>query len=605
MKDVVPSRALQEPETSDLGSPSSEGDWPDAAAATMPEQAHSIPSSVSPDRGAVFFVWSIWLLALLSALVFVAQYGFNIPKGDDFEMIAPLTGDRPITGAWLWSQHNEHRIPLPRLILLALGKVSGCDFRAGMYFNVLGLGALAFGLIWAAKGLRGWISYSDAIFPLGLLHWGHWETILWSFQVALLLPMILAGTLLVIMLRSAPPFKLGTGILAGSCLLLLPLCGVAGLGFVPPLACWLAYCGVLTWADGGTHSKRTGIVMLFLTVAAVLLVGLYFVGYQRPAKHPASPGAWATLQAGAGFLSMSCGPVALDLWPYLPAGIVGMLIVSQGLLIRAWFKLPQKRAQALGLFVFIASIGALALGVGLGRASLDPRSGLAPRYVSIAVPLLFCVYYTAQLVLASGSRFVQMVLFTVTCAVFSLNMQKGYASAAGRGHVLSAFERELVGGTPNSVLAKRYSQILNPNRSAEYVELCLYKLHKAGIKPFDGMQVTQVPHDYAGHHDVADCERIIGWAWDADRPNTPVDVDIFDGDRLLARVSADIFRRDLLQAGYGDGRHGFEYRVPRELKDGRRHLIVVRIANTTKELLTTRRLMTCEDARSKKKAEGK
>jgi len=37
---------------------------------------------------------------------------------------------------------------------------------------------------------------------------------------------------------------------------------------------------------------------------------------------------------------------------------------------------------------------------------------------------------------------------------------------------------------------------------------------------------TTVPA-YEGNHDVADCGRIAGWAWDGNRPNTPISVDIY------------------------------------------------------------------------------
>src|SRR5262249_9229998 len=39
---------------------------------------------------------------------------------------------------------------------------------------------------------------------------------------------------------------------------------------------------------------------------------------------------------------------------------------------------------------------------------------------------------------------------------------------------------------------------------------------------------------YEGFHDASDGRTISGWAWDASRPDAPVPVAIFDGDRLLA-----------------------------------------------------------------------
>jgi hypothetical protein len=63
-----------------------------------------------------------------------------------------------------------------------------------------------------------------------------------------------------------------------------------------------------------------------------------------------------------------------------------------------------------------------------------------------------------------------------------------------------------------------------------------------------------------------------------------VNVDIYDGDTLLATVAADQFRQDLATAGKGDGRHGFVYTVPTSLKDGRPHAIRLTISGTQVDL---------------------
>jgi hypothetical protein len=61
-----------------------------------------------------------------------------------------------------------------------------------------------------------------------------------------------------------------------------------------------------------------------------------------------------------------------------------------------------------------------------------------------------------------------------------------------------------------------------------------------------------------GTIDLVNAGQIAGWAWDSNLPNRPVKVDIYDGRMLLATVPADLFRKDLLDAQKGDGRHGFQ-----------------------------------------------
>jgi hypothetical protein len=62
---------------------------------------------------------------------------------------------------------------------------------------------------------------------------------------------------------------------------------------------------------------------------------------------------------------------------------------------------------------------------------------------------------------------------------------------------------------------------------------------------------------FAGYFDSADCTQLAGWAWDANQPNAPLNVDIYDNGTLLAAIPAANFRQDLDNAGKGNGDHGF------------------------------------------------
>jgi hypothetical protein len=96
-----------------------------------------------------------------------------------------------------------------------------------------------------------------------------------------------------------------------------------------------------------------------------------------------------------------------------------------------------------------------------------------------------------------------------------------------------------------------------------------------------------------GVHDIADCTSIIGWVWDKGQPNAVVSVDIYDGTTLLATVPANVPRPDLLNAGKGNGAHGFSYAVPPRLKDGKPHSIRVKVSGTNNDLNNTPKDLTC------------
>jgi hypothetical protein len=98
---------------------------------------------------------------------------------------------------------------------------------------------------------------------------------------------------------------------------------------------------------------------------------------------------------------------------------------------------------------------------------------------------------------------------------------------------------------------------------------------------------------YEGTLDVVDCTRICGWARDP-TSDRPVTVEIFDGFRRVATVTADRHRGDLEAAGIGTGHHGFQYHTPIELRDGRPHLIAARVAGTANMLGSSPRTLCCE-----------
>jgi GT2 family glycosyltransferase/glycosyltransferase involved in cell wall biosynthesis len=60
-----------------------------------------------------------------------------------------------------------------------------------------------------------------------------------------------------------------------------------------------------------------------------------------------------------------------------------------------------------------------------------------------------------------------------------------------------------------------------------------------------------------GNIDRIDYDEISGWAWDPERPNESIDIEILDDGEVVLQIPADQFRADLVDAGTGSGRHGF------------------------------------------------
>jgi len=78
-----------------------------------------------------------------------------------------------------------------------------------------------------------------------------------------------------------------------------------------------------------------------------------------------------------------------------------------------------------------------------------------------------------------------------------------------------------------------------------------------------------------------------GWAWDRDRPDVPLQVQVSVDGKVVETVTADRWRKDLADAGKGNGRHGFLWSVPGELRDGRPHQVKLTVLNTAKTIMDT------------------
>ena len=79
-----------------------------------------------------------------------------------------------------------------------------------------------------------------------------------------------------------------------------------------------------------------------------------------------------------------------------------------------------------------------------------------------------------------------------------------------------------------------------------------------------------------GYLDVANLQRVAGWALDDAQPEVPVCLLVTDNDKLIGRFRADRHRADLEEAGVGSGNHGFEFEFSERLAPLEMHVMRVR-----------------------------
>ncbi len=132
-------------------------------------------------------VWLVWALASIAALAYVYCCTRNVPYMDDFALVPLITGQQDLNLPWIWSQHNEHRPVVSRLIHFGVFRFVSSDIRTGRFLNVLVVSLAAAWMILLARRLRGHTTFTDSLLPLSILNIGQVEIWLISFALNLLL----------------------------------------------------------------------------------------------------------------------------------------------------------------------------------------------------------------------------------------------------------------------------------------------------------------------------------------------------------------------------------------------------------------------------------
>ncbi|HET6572888.1 MAG TPA: hypothetical protein VFG68_04745 [Fimbriiglobus sp.] len=409
---------------------------------------------------------AVWAVLTVAGLGFVLGFGHNVPWGDEWEFVPALTGHEP-AGPWLWAQHNEHRLPLPRAVYLGLFRLTG-DFRAGMVLQVLLLSALALGLLRYLAAVRERPAWSDVFVPVGLLNWGHVENFLMGYQLCFALVCVLACGMLTAA-RSMRTYR--AGLLVGGQLLLLEACGGSGLAFVPPVVVWL----LARARRAGRTQWKKGVDLVVLAAAAVGYAAAYLAGYERPPHHPPAKlenAGLAALIAGQ-YLSMSFGLAAAFVWPIVAVGVIGLA---------GWAAVRLVQTRTWGGLAVLAGALALAAMVGVGRSGFgDWQMGLWSRYGLLAWPVLFAAYLAFLGATDRFGKWVQPALAAVTVGFLPFNIAAGWGWATSHDQSLTAFTQDVRAGVPAAELVEKH--LTGTGQEARALR-GIPMLRAAGVGPF-------------------------------------------------------------------------------------------------------------------------
>lgn len=410
------------------------------------------------------------------ALAFVLVYGRNVPSWDDWDIVPTTTGAQPVTWNWLWSQHNEHRIPVPRLVMLAIFR-SFMDFRAGMVANVLLNAGMTAWLLRILRQLRGCLEWTDVFLPLVALNLGQGLNFMWAWQIGFFVSTALMLAFLGVVARhSAIHPGGGTMVAIGVLAFLLAGSGANGLVPVPVIVVWavgVAWLSRGSATANGTRSRWTGAAIVVLCGAAVMVA--YLHGYERVPHFPAGHGLSGMVVTGIKAMTMSFGAGGRAAWPFSGALVLALVGLTLAKLVGMFSNDQENRMRSWGLICFIGALVGLAAALGLGR------DGFEQRYTTLLYPLLCGVYFVWRLGdNGSFGRWMRPALTGTALIALWPNTTTGLAYARETSGALTAFEQQMTAGVPLTQLIARHSRCLHPSHDLLMDYLPLLRAAKVG-----------------------------------------------------------------------------------------------------------------------------
>jgi hypothetical protein len=463
--------------------------WQNKMNSITPPSTMSSSVSLTTDvasRRAAWFVWLCWGGLTLLTGGLVLWFGITIPFWDEWDALVPfITAERPVNWQTLWAPHNEHRIVIPRLILLGLDRLTGHEFRAGMFVSLLLLSSTSAGLLCTIRRVRGHWLWTDAFFPCLMLNWGHAANLVMSFQVQLVLAGCLGcATAALFAGRERPSAKV-LGWL-GLILAAWPLCSAAGIACGLAIAPFFAACLWYRYDTDRPLSKSAVGLAALLLVAIPVESLLTFV--PRAALHPPATDRVQLIRHVILEFGMAFGAIVRVIGYPVAIASVGLSSAALWWLWRGREQSPATLLSRIGLTLVIFAHLGLAAGIAWGRSGLGERAVLAARYVTLICPLLVAVYLAAVRCAPDGWRqLVTAGLCLAHIALYPAYVIGGWSTTYPRKTEAAALVLEISNGVPITELVKRHSKFFYP--SDEHLERQLRRLHDAKIGIFADLRI--------------------------------------------------------------------------------------------------------------------
>lgn len=390
--------------------------------------------------------------ALLVFIVLVFPLLKSYPYSDDWSYLTVLVPSGTLTSDWLIALHNDHRIPIQKLLHVLLLKLTGGDFRSLVLLNVMAALLASAAWVGIASSIRGGRhAFGDAIIPLLLLCCG-FNTVSWGFNFSFVSSIALVSACAwawAAYARGFLPHGVELAFIA------LTLCAWTGGNGIIGSVVMGAFLLLACLLQPGGNRKFPAERVMIVSIWATSLIGLALVWKPSIAT---SAAAGTTPEAIVlflqGMVKSWLGVYAMGADGWKTAFAVAVIVAGMGVcLARAWRSWRAKGARIgemlLLLAVLTQSLVTICV-VAISRAGAQPWSpGLELHYGYLTILIPVCCWVAISTAvprrLLSGLSLVALagVAFVY---VFNVEWRVG-ASRDGYSEVVAA-EAALLSGMP-------------------------------------------------------------------------------------------------------------------------------------------------------------
>lgn len=534
----------------DLSSSTASTDQPaeqtTATTAVLEPQTSSKQTRASRVQATVSYAILLGGILTIGLTVYMVVVSYSpLPWGDGWAQIDPLaSGVNPLSLQWLWGQHDEHRLVIPKLFLIA----DLHFFQARQVFLLISILVIQFihlsVLSWSMRVLGGWRGSlwrtGTGIAAFCLFCPPQWHNFVWGFETCFVLPglfLTLSFVGLLLYWRNcelpapAPRWRyLALSILAA----IGATCSLANGNLVWPL---------LVGAALFLRLRRS--IVLALATAGTASYALYFYQYVSPTAHGNALSVLAEPSRFPRFLAVYLGSAFVHA-NQLAAEVMGLvaIVILFWLLPRSLAFIQTHKLFRLQLILTLLFCTGAGVATALGRSNFGLAYAFSSRYQTVVL-LFWCALGLMALDLAStvetGRPTLLLAQLLTVALMFRGAMLARYPIAEARdyGYQLNVASMALLTGVYDGQqffsgvgVKPGYLRRVAPNLETNGLSIYAGDAQSQLGKPVNSLFRMASAAECAGelqHVKVIQTSpqpalRISGWAWDVRHRQLPLEI---------------------------------------------------------------------------------